>query len=124
MAAGQKFTCSNPACGKVFVNPVKVQNLSSKKAEPYDACPYCLTEIMVEEEASSIIKEDQEPELKGTEIEEPIVRPTDEKPSHANAKKCAYYFGYLSKRSTKEKIPDDCIVCENIVQCMLKNVTS
>jgi hypothetical protein len=29
----------------------------------------------------------------------------------------------LSKRSSKEKIPEECMMCENIVQCMLKNVT-
>jgi hypothetical protein len=36
---------------------------------------------------------------------------------------CVHQFGYLSKRSKKEKIPEDCMICENIVQCMLKNVT-
>jgi hypothetical protein len=38
--------------------------------------------------------------------------------------KCTHGFGYLSKRSSKEKIPEECMMCENIVQCMLKNVTS
>jgi hypothetical protein len=36
---------------------------------------------------------------------------------------CIHHFGYLSKRSKKEKIPEECMICENIVQCMLKNVT-
>jgi hypothetical protein len=36
---------------------------------------------------------------------------------------CIYHLGYLSKRSKKEKIPEECMICENIVQCMLKNVT-
>jgi len=29
----------------------------------------------------------------------------------------------LSERSRKEKIPDECMICEEIVQCMLKKVT-
>jgi len=36
---------------------------------------------------------------------------------------CVHHFGYLSMRSKKEKIPEECMICENIVQCMLKNVT-
>jgi hypothetical protein len=36
---------------------------------------------------------------------------------------CIHHFGYLSKRSKKEKIPEECMICESIVQCMLKNVT-
>jgi len=36
---------------------------------------------------------------------------------------CAHHFGYLGERSTKEKIPEECIVCEKIVQCMLKKLT-
>jgi len=36
---------------------------------------------------------------------------------------CVYHLGYLSERSKKEKIPEECMICENIVQCMLKNVT-
>jgi hypothetical protein len=36
---------------------------------------------------------------------------------------CKHFFGYLSKRSSKEGVPEECIVCEKIVQCMLKTVT-
>jgi len=43
--------------------------------------------------------------------------------SSAKVRGCVRHFGYLSKRSKKEKIPEECIICENIVQCMLKNVT-
>ncbi|MEM3695378.1 MAG: hypothetical protein QXJ11_05405 [Candidatus Bathyarchaeia archaeon] len=35
---------------------------------------------------------------------------------------CTYHFGYLSQRSTKEKIPEECMMCEKIVQCMLQRV--
>jgi len=35
---------------------------------------------------------------------------------------CVHHFGYLSERSKKEKIPEECMICGNVVQCMLKNV--
>lgn len=54
----QSFTCPNPLCGRIFVNPTKAENLSSKNAEPYYACPYCLTEITVEKD-TTISKENQ-----------------------------------------------------------------
>ena len=120
----QKFTCSNPSCGKVFVNPIKAKNLASKKAAPYDACPYCLTEIVIDEKESVGIKSEQKAELKETEIEELRAPMTEEKAqTHTKPQKCVHNFGYLSKRSPKEKIPEECMMCENIVQCMLLNVT-
>ena len=40
-----------------------------------------------------------------------------EKPSE-----CGYHLGYLSERSPKEKIPDECMMCKDIVECMLKKM--
>ena len=37
--------------------------------------------------------------------------------------KCSREFGYLSKRESKGEIPEECMICENIVQCMLKTIT-
>jgi hypothetical protein len=35
---------------------------------------------------------------------------------------CHHHPGYLSERSSKEKIPDECMVCKDIVECMLKKM--
>jgi hypothetical protein len=40
-----------------------------------------------------------------------------EKPSD-----CQLHLGYLSERSSKEQIPDGCLVCKDIVECMLKKM--
>jgi hypothetical protein len=119
----QSYTCSNPSCGRVFTNPIKVENLCSKHAEVYDACPFCLTEITVG--GSTSIEDEKNLEIKKTEREEISVYPKKETMAKSPPKtqKCTHQFGYLSKRSPKEKIPEECIMCENIVQCMLKNVT-
>jgi len=99
--------------------------LASKNAEPYDACPYCLTEISLEEENSVVMEEGQKSEAKEIEIEEPSrLSYSGEKPTPSKSQGCAHYFGYLSERSAKGHIPDECMICESIVQCMLKNVTS
>lgn len=97
--------------------------MASKEAEPYDACPYCLTEIAHEE--TQIIEETQKPAIEGIYVKESDVQFHKDDHSRVLSKEgCTHHFGYLSKRATKEKIPDECIVCEKIVQCMLQNVTS
>jgi len=119
----QSYTCPNPSCGKVFTNPIKAENLCPKNAEVYDACPFCLTEITVE--SSTNIEEEKNLEIKKTEREETSMYSKKETMAESPPKmqKCTHQFGYLSKRSAKEKIPEECMMCENIVQCMLKNVT-
>jgi hypothetical protein len=37
-----------------------------------------------------------------------------------NSPECKNHFGYLSERSLKEQIPDECLTCKDIVHCMLK----
>jgi hypothetical protein len=48
-------------------------------------------------------------------VEEPAKIP--ETPSE-----CRHYLGYLSEKSAKEQIPDECMMCKDIVSCMLKKM--
>lgn len=122
----QNHTCPNPMCGKTFTKPLKVENLSSGTIMVYEACPYCLTEITVEEaipliKQKTVVAEEDEAKLElETEQEEAI---NVQQPS-VETSNCKHYFGYLSKRSSRDKLPEECMVCPNIVQCMLKGVTS
>jgi hypothetical protein len=50
-------------------------------------------------------------------VEEPIETPAAEAPSE-----CAHYLGYLSEKSSSEQIPDECMMCKDIVTCMLKKM--
>ena len=114
------FTCSNPVCGRTFSVPMKVVDLRVNDPEPYLACPHCLERIAsdagpkVDDSAMDVTVEnvDSKPEQQ-REFERTV---------EGLAAKCAYHLGFLSERSSKEEIPEDCIVCENIVKCMLKSV--
>jgi len=109
-------------------------NLQQDTEEPYDACPYCLTEIVVEEEPADVytepetleqeaIEEPEEPEKAETEVEEPThVEEPVEAPATETPSECAHYLGYLSEKSSKEQIPDECMMCKDIVTCMLKKM--
>jgi DNA-directed RNA polymerase subunit RPC12/RpoP len=113
------YTCPNPSCRKIFSNPLKTLNLQQDSTEPYYACPYCLTKI--NEISIKIASEPQkapvekalaaENQTKGELVGNSGKMPT-----------CHFHLGYLSERSQKEQIPDECLVCKDIVECMLRKM--
>jgi hypothetical protein len=60
--------------------------------------------------------EPNEPEPEATEYTK-VQGGITEKPSE-----CRYHLGYLSERTGKEQIPDDCMMCKDIVECMLRKM--
>jgi len=119
------LTCPNDSCGRIFTHPIKALNLQANSSGPYDACPYCLTEITIEKEVPF---EPDEPAM--AEPDEPVMDEVEEEPedveSHVGVSEksagCAYHLGYLSERSSKNPIPDGCMTCKDIVECMLKKM--
>ena len=113
------ITCQNASCKKSFAAPLKAINLQENPNDPYFACPFCLTKIETKQNVkSSITVEDtllEKSELKA-QTEDKQSRPINQE----RPEDCKHHPGYLSERSSKEKIPDDCLVCKNIVVCMLK----
>ena len=104
------FTCRNPSCGKDFDKPLKTVNLQ-ESPKPYLACPFCLTKIGEQVEINT-------PEIQ----EEPS---SSEEKSSRNTEKpetCHYHVGYLSEREDKKQIPDECIVCNVLIECMLQKM--
>ncbi|MCS7123946.1 MAG: hypothetical protein NZ932_00805 [Candidatus Bathyarchaeota archaeon] len=121
----QNHTCPNPTCGKTFTKPLKAENLSYGTLVIYEACPYCLTEIAVDEAVPSV-------EQKPATVEKDVAKMEPETTQEAKTSlqqpsvetsSCKHYFGYLSERSSRDNLPEECMVCPNIVQCMLKGVT-
>jgi hypothetical protein len=115
------FTCQNPSCRKSFTVPLKTLNLQQTQTEPYFSCPYCLTQIKIEPikpnyPTEETLLEKAQPKMNQAETKENLVKNSD-KPSG-----CHYHTGYLSERSSKEEIPDECLVCKDIVDCMLKKM--
>ena len=59
----------------------------------YDACPYCLTKISSNDRAAVV--------------------PIEE------SRSCQHHLGYLRDRDKKTDVPDECMICKDIVDCML-----
>ncbi len=66
-----------------------------------------------EETPVEITKKSEETEDKLSVVEEKPV-------GKAKPSECSYYLGYLGERKQKEQIPDDCLVCKDVVECMRK----
>lgn len=116
----QNFTCSNPKCRKAFANPIIVQNLSSEDTASYYGCPYCLTEI---EETPKGDEIRQKPKAKRSRIEQTKTPLTETKPTQelfSETQKCPHHFGYLSQRPRGQEIPEECMICKKIIECMRK----
>jgi hypothetical protein len=82
-----------------------------------------LTEIVID--ASPVFVEEFGQKPRSTEVREDAVQRVPNEPQQPAQKLhgCPRHLGYLSKRSPKEKIPEVCMMCEQIVECMLKAVT-
>jgi len=110
----ESCTCPNDECGKNFDHPVQLTVLSSNPVETYQACPYCMSRIDLPEEekstkntlASLKIKAALEKEQERTEKKE------------TNEARCSHGFGYLKKRPKGTPIPDECLICQKMIQCL------
>lgn len=91
-------------------------------------CPYCLTEIILQDESSvtcdapeETFETEEAEELEDAEAEETVDVEEQVEPPESPSE-CTHHLGYLSEKSSKEKIPDECMMCKDIVTCMLKKM--
>jgi len=96
-------------------------NLQEKQTEPYYACPYCLTKLEIEQPKKEEEKVSFE-KLSQTQPEEKQDKGKDKNRTKEKPSECQLHPGYLSERSSKEEIPDGCLLCKDIVECMLKKM--
>ncbi len=101
--------CPNPKCGKVFGDPLLLNDLSKTPAESYYVCPHCIAKL------DKIPIQDKEPRRPTPIPVEPL-----EKLEETNSTSCAHHFGYLKTHEKDAPLPDECLTCSKLLQCMLK----
>jgi len=119
-----------------------LNSLSTSPKEQYHACPYCFTKLDADAEDTQPQKEEEkkeeelaieplekkQPIIKPLEKEQPTIKPLEEeeptvKPPQKEVKApsgCTHNFGYLANRPKNDPIPQECLTCSKIVDCMLK----
>ena len=110
-AQASDFLCPNASCHRVFKHPLKTVNVGVS-AEPFDACPFCLTEILPNS-VPALVSPPQEERMVKSDVQKQV-------DTLSTSAECKKQFGYLSQRAAKDQIPDECLTCKVIVQCMLK----
>ena len=128
--------CPNPKCGKEIEEPVLLTNLSVTPAEQYDACPYCFAKL----EPKATVSQDEVTEepiqvpsgngvlekAKGStsqvlkKVEDLILVSNGPQEEERKTSGCPQDFGYLANRPKDAPIPQECLFCPKMVDCMLK----
>jgi DNA-directed RNA polymerase subunit RPC12/RpoP len=102
------FRCGE--CGEEFHQPLLAKISSSGSVRTYYACPRCLTKVAEDRRQQS-----------GRAEETPISLRDLKKASMKSEEgvSCQHFFGYLGKRPKDTSIPEDCLVCERMIECMV-----
>jgi DNA-directed RNA polymerase subunit RPC12/RpoP len=116
------YICPSDRCGRVFSQPLRLTDLSNKpQEETYYVCPFCFSRVDVNE----ILKNSESPDVKpNVEPVLSVLPSKDQRNENANDEKkisvseCPHQLGYLKNRSKGAEIPDTCLTCANILQCM------
>jgi len=97
-------------CGENFDRPILATVVSGNFSRTYYACPRCLTKVG-EIESAKHDKSDEED--KGSTA---IARKKME--SDSEETRCEHFLGYLRKRPKNTPIPDDCLTCSRMIECL------
>ena len=114
--------CVYERCGKSFTAPVRLTDLSHKpRSETYYACPYCFSKM--DDSEHDISHELKLRKADGYEAEigdspKKQTTPKDNEKQDTTIE-CPHHVGYLKKRSKDESVPDSCLTCPKILQCMV-----
>lgn len=100
------FTCDE--CGNIFQKPILARVSTNGNVQTYHACPRCMTKVhSVEVQKSEERKISIVPKM--SKEAQPPTKGND---------KCGHYFGYLNKRPKDTPIPEPCMICPKIVECL------
>lgn len=131
------YLCPNPKCRKPFAQPVHMADLSKTPPESYPACPNCGLNLNTVE----YFREEKNLDFRSSHIAASSKKPIDrtqlsrrnatttaaveklkfqgeKKPSGKDKRDCPHFFGYVRNLPKNTPIPDDCLGCPWIVECL------
>lgn len=100
------LTCNK--CGKALQKPILARVSTGGGVQTYPACPHCMTRIHGDE---ALKEEDRKPEVLRKGSSELTAQPVSDF-------MCGHFFGYLNKRQKGTSIPEPCLVCTKMVECL------
>ena len=98
-------TCGG--CGKSYRKPILATVSSSGHVQTYQACPHCMTKVRGTNPPKS------------ENIKAAILSKTTSTQTAPELEgKCGHFFGYLNKRTKGTPVPEHCLTCEKMVECL------
>jgi DNA-directed RNA polymerase subunit RPC12/RpoP len=102
------FTCGT--CGDTFRRPILATVSSSGYTQRYYACPRCMVKVR------DIKTQENEGESDRTTLTRGSKKPSAMSESDV---KCDHFLGYLKKRQKDTPIPDECLMCGKMIECLV-----
>ncbi|MEM0008138.1 MAG: hypothetical protein QXR89_07745 [Candidatus Bathyarchaeia archaeon] len=97
-------------CGENFEKPILATIVSGGSSKTYYACPRCLTKVG---EVKTTRHDQSEEAEKSSTV---VLRKKEE--SKSEEVKCEHFLGYLRKRPKNTPIPDECLTCSKMIECL------
>lgn len=114
-ARANSFNCPDEDCGHVFRHPLIALQIQKGEETEFYACPRCLSRIAIEED--SIL-----PDL--NKLEDEVIAESEPKQvlPHEASSGCSHHLGYVGEQDSKAIIPEECMTCKDLIDCMHKKV--
>jgi DNA-directed RNA polymerase subunit RPC12/RpoP len=97
------------ACGELFDKPLLAMVFSDSLVEEYYACPRCLSKVRGFERRDEVEVAEEAEDASGLELGAV---------SEAAGVGCAHHLGYLKQRPKNTPIPEECLTCSKMIECM------
>ncbi|MEM3703400.1 MAG: hypothetical protein QXX79_03135 [Candidatus Bathyarchaeia archaeon] len=101
-------------CGENFEMPILATIVSDSSSRTYYACPRCLTKV----EYLKPQKDDRKGENEKEKAFTAVIHKSKE--SWSKEAKCGHFLGYLKKRPKNMPIPDECLTCSKMIECLTR----
>ena len=95
--------CPNPECRKKFDQLIMLVDHTKVPRETYYACPHCKSRIDVVFDKESLKFRNKSASIR--------------REKHSS---CPHYFGYLKLFTRGAQIPEECLTCKRLTECMAK----
>jgi len=120
----RSVTDSCVRCGRAVSTPVRLTDLSRKPLETYYACPFCFSRLDVEDVSEHLEHSHGHAISSSSPVDVWGSRPEKSggKRVTAAVSNCSHELGYLRSRAKDSTIPDECLTCPKILQCMSKSI--
>ncbi|MEM2969108.1 MAG: hypothetical protein QXJ76_07385 [Candidatus Bathyarchaeia archaeon] len=103
-------------CNKEFATPIFAVISSGYLIEEYYACPRCLSKVTKIEAGKTIEVEETEEEKQEEAPAQKLEIAIEEKREETFG--CSHHLGYLKQRPKNTPIPEECLTCAKMIECM------